>query len=68
MKKLLLYAAFYGSLIPTAEDWEKKIDKIREEYHTKTKFLPRKKKKKRKKELLKSMNFYESMKTYTPFK
>jgi len=66
MKKLLLYAAVLGFL-PTADDWQRKIDILKEEYYSKTIFLPRKAKKKRKKELLSNINFYESMKSYNPF-
>lgn len=67
MKKLLLYGAFLGSLIPTKDDWERKIEALREEYYLKVIFLPRKLKKKRKKELLSNMKFYERMKSYNPF-
>lgn len=67
MNRLLLMAAAFGSMIPSANDWQVKIDTIKEEYHSVVKNLPRKAKKKRKKELLKTINFYYRMKDYSMF-
>lgn len=63
---LPFYALSTLAMLPTEEDWQKKIDKVLDEYWNDTIHLPRKAKKKRRKELNSEYSFLVSMKEYNP--
>jgi hypothetical protein len=59
-------AAMFGSMIPTKESWDPKIEAERQKYLD-AKIYPRKLKKQKRKEALFNYNFYKKLQNFNPF-
>lgn len=65
LKTVLSSSLLFTNMMPSEKDWQKKIDKVVDEYWNATIHLPRKAKKKRRKELNSEYSFLMSMKEYS---